>query len=181
MGSRGPSGPGYGSRPVRIWGEHVSHRHLSPKNLINALLTLTVLSPSVFWVASLRRRCGTLDGGASIVGCGLYASHPDALLHLLFFANVTVGFWIVGLVQRSFWLIDPYWTLFPPLAAAFYGSRADRPFAASDQFAVALALLLVWSARLTYSYFRRENWKFGEREDWRYTDMAKAHGKHWWW
>ena len=28
--------------------------------------------------------------------------------------------------------------------------------------ALCLALLWVWSARLTHSYFRREEWKFGQ-------------------
>ena len=41
-------------------------------------------------------------------------------LNLLFFWNVAVGFWVVGLFQRSFWLIDPYWSLLPPLIGHYY-------------------------------------------------------------
>jgi steroid 5-alpha reductase family enzyme len=38
-------------------------------------------------------------------------------------------------------------------------------------------LICVWSARLTHSYFRREEWQFGAREDWRFTDMSRKVGK----
>lgn len=41
--------------------------------------------------------------------------YPLIYSNVLFFVNVTLGFWLVGLAQRSFWLIDPYWTLIPPL------------------------------------------------------------------
>ena len=52
--------------------------------------------------------------------CDLAARSPVWWVQLLFFANVTVGFWLVGLLQRSFWLIDPYWTLLPPLIGVWY-------------------------------------------------------------
>ena len=45
---------------------------------------------------------------------------------------------------------------------------------------VAVVLVFIWSIRLTYSYFRREEWKFGTREDWRYTKMAMDHGRPIW-
>jgi len=204
---------------------------------------------------------------------------PSRWVQLLFLLNVTLGFWLVGLAQRSFWLIDPYWTLLPPLiglwcgvppplacrrpaqarahdavshtrghqlsahacvracmhavtcvvhvcacalrhphryrrhaeAAARAGLQADGlplhfvasgggaaaaataagaasslAAASSSSWAtaaplrgeVALALVVVWSARLTHSYFRREGYKFGEREDWRYTQMARDSAPH---
>eukprot|EP00640_Fibrocapsa_japonica_P006041 CAMPEP_0113944806 /NCGR_PEP_ID=MMETSP1339-20121228/36941_1 /TAXON_ID=94617 /ORGANISM="Fibrocapsa japonica" /LENGTH=125 /DNA_ID=CAMNT_0000950127 /DNA_START=400 /DNA_END=774 /DNA_ORIENTATION=+ /assembly_acc=CAM_ASM_000762 len=40
---------------------------------------------------------------------------------------------------------------------------------------------MVWSLRLTHSYFRREGWAFGSREDWRFSDMRKKYGRQWWW
>ena len=43
-----------------------------------------------------------------------------------------------------------------------------------------LTLLWCWCLRLTHSYFRREEWKFGQREDWRYTKMAKDYPRAWW-
>ena len=161
-----------------MWGEHRDHEHTSPKNIVNAALTLLICAPSVLWVLGTRRKCDDLSSADSLE-CTLYRRHPNALLHLLFFANVSLGFWVVGLIQKSFWLIDPYWTLFPPLAILFYATRYESED--SSQLRVAALLLVVWSLRLTYSYFRRERWKFGEREDWRYTDMARKWGGHWWW
>lgn len=42
-------------------------------------------------------------------------------------------------------------------------------------------MLWVWSMRLTHSYFRREEWNFGAREDWRFTEYHEKFGRHWWW
>jgi steroid 5-alpha reductase family enzyme len=44
-----------------------------------------------------------------------------------------------------------------------------------------MILIWVWSIRLTHNYFRREKWEWGKREDWRFSDMRKQYGKHWWW
>ena len=92
--------------------------------------------------------------------------YPVIMVNILYFLNVSIGFWIVGLIQRTFWLIDPYWTLLPPLIVFFY---ALHPLAhAADLRSVAADVLMgVWAVRLTINYFRREEWKFGQREDWR--------------
>lgn len=39
-----------------------------------------------------------------------------------------------------------------------------------------ILLTCIWGLRLTHSYARREGWKFGVREDWRYTKMALDYG-----
>lgn len=59
--------------------------------------------------------------------------------------------------QDSTWLIDPYWTLIPPMIGAFYWAH---PGASPDptRSLVVTTLLWVWSTRLTHSYFRREVW-----------------------
>jgi steroid 5-alpha reductase family enzyme len=165
----------------KVWGEYRAHGHCSSKNVINLFLTINACVPSILWVAHVRRACLQTNNNddPDRLDWLLYRSNPNALLHVLFFLNISFGFWVVGLLQKSFWLIDPYWTLFPPLAGLFYASRPEVEYSA--QLVIALLLLVVWSLRLTLSYFRRENFKFGEREDWRYTDMAKRHGKHWWW
>lgn len=51
-------------------------------------------------------------------------------------------------------LIDPYWTIIPPLVGGFYQSH---PLAQADavRSLVCMVLLCVWAARLTHSYFRR--------------------------
>ena len=98
---------------------------------------------------------------------------PFAVVNVLFFLNVCVGFWVVGLLQRSFWLIDPYWSIIPPLIAHFYRLHSSSLSAAVPARGdLMLVMVWIWSIRLTHSYFRREEWKFGEREDWRYYKMA---------
>lgn len=112
--------------------------------------------------------------------CALTYREPVAAVNLLFFVNVVVGFWIIGRMIHSDWIIDPYWTLLPPMIAFFY---ATHPYGRPDvlKSAVSMGLLLIWSVRLTHSYFRREEWNFGAREDWRFTEMRATYGRHWWW
>jgi len=90
-----------------------------------------------------------------------------------------VIFWLIALVQRSSWLIDPYWTLIPPLLAWFYWAH---PLADTDptRSAVTWGLLLLWSARLTHNYLRREQWRLGFREDWRFEERRRG-SRHFWW
>ncbi|KAL1499714.1 hypothetical protein AB1Y20_012414 [Prymnesium parvum] len=107
-------------------------------------------------------------------------AHPVGTVQLLFLLNVSLGFWLVGLAQRSFWLIDPYWTILPPLIGLYYRAHPCALHPAPLRGTVALGLVWLWSARLTHSYFRREGWKFGEREDWRYTQMAADWPRSWW-
>jgi steroid 5-alpha reductase family enzyme len=45
---------------------------------------------------------------------------------------------------------------------------------------IAIVLTIIWGIRLSHTYFRREDWKFGTREDWRYTKMASDFGKPMW-
>ena len=171
-----------------VWGDYVAHSHSSGKNILNAVLCAVVLVPSIIAASHLYSSCSlkTADTYGARIWTFLYDSSPSPLnrtpflvldewckiamnnpfsfANALFFLNVTVGFWLIGLVQRSFWLIDPYWTLIPPLLGHLYQCH---PKAQADptRSAVVLGLLWVWSLRLTHSYFRREEWKFGQRED----------------
>ena len=86
--------------------------------------------------------------------CELAIKWPILFANVLFFANVTVGFWLIGLAQRSFWLIDPYWTLLPPLLGHLYQLLPLASYAPARS-AIVLVLSWAWSARLTHSYFRR--------------------------
>ena len=124
--------------------------------------------------------------------CSWARVEPFAIINVLFFVNVVCGFWVVGLIQRSFWLIDPYWTILPPLIAFWYAAHAmlllsapavGQPiiFTANVPRVVVWGTLVVlWSFRLTFSYCRRERFRFGDREDWRYSDMARRCPKMWW-
>jgi steroid 5-alpha reductase family enzyme len=64
------------------------------------------------------------------------------------------------------------------MVAAFWLTHpASAPVNARQ--VVSTTLLLLWALRLTHSYFRREQWAVGRREDWRYADMRAQFG-HWW-
>ena len=119
--------------------------------------------------------------------CELYVHHPLGFLNVAYFVVVDVGFYAIYLAQGSTWLIDPHWQLIPMAIACFYyshpavmgwggghGGGQQRPRAV-----LALALVFLWGARLLHNYFRREGWRVGRQEDWRYADMRRAHGAWW--
>ena len=158
------------------------------KNLKNLALCLLAPMPSVAFSMWLFRYFEPgaipsdpgLAGLATLDGAAAFLLHnPLVTVNLLFFVNVCIGFWLVALVQRSSWLIDPYWTLLPPLMGLFFWAH---PLAVETnaRTVLALSLLGIWSARLTYNYFRREHWRFGFREDWRFA-KKRAESKHFWW
>jgi steroid 5-alpha reductase family enzyme len=157
------------------------------RNLGNLALALWVPIPAfVFTIALFRWFEGApipADPGLEWPGsldeaAALLLHHPLLTANLLFFVFVDLQFWLIALVQRSSWLIDPYWTLLPPLLAWLY---LAHPMATPDPARAALAVgaLLVWSIGLTWSYFRREQWRFGYREDWRYAQM-RLQRRHFW-
>ena len=161
---------------------------LGRRNLTNALLLVVAPLPGVAatWTLFGWFAPGAIppDPGLAGIESGDGAAawllhHPIATVNLLFFGNVCLGFWAVALVQRSSWLIDPYWTLIPLWIAAFY---ALHPLASPDpiRLGIALAVLIVWSLRLTGNYLRRERWRFGLREDWRFA-RRRAASRHFWW
>lgn len=182
-----------------VWGTYQNHAHLSAKNIFNAALMLVILLPSILGTQHLTGKCTdhindpsftTLYTFQELVRmewasvhekniCKFYLGNPIAFVNLLFFLNVTVLFWLIGLLQHSFWLIDPYWTIIPLLIGHFYRQHPLAQRNPSMRANVAMVLIYLWSIRLTFSYFRREKFKFGEREDWRYTKMAKRFGIWW--
>jgi hypothetical protein len=128
----------------------------------------------------------TVSDFATQLLCPIYAWAPVSL-QLLELAAFLLLLWVVQAATGSTWLIDPYWTLgvwglgaaAAARAAALAGALAD-PLQATDpwrpRLAVQMALLTLWSARLTHSYFRRERFKFGVREDWRFAELRERYG-----
>ena len=114
--------------------------------------------------------------------CEIFLWHPIIFVHLTYFIFVDIGFYVVYLIQGSTWLIDPHWQLLPMCISIFYyvhpnaNQNAEPPHLRAT---ITLALLWLWGLRLLHNYFRRENWHFGEREDWRYNDMRQQHGSYW--
>jgi len=165
-----------------------AHPWWGRQNLANALILLAVPLPGVLAARALFGHFEPgripadpgLGGVVTLSGAAAFLlHHPIVCVNLLFFCNVCVLFWLLALAQRSTWLIDPYWTLIPLFIAAFY---AAHPLAAPSPLRswLSLAVLGVWSLRLTHNYLRREQWRLGLREDWRFAEQ-RARNPHFWW
>jgi steroid 5-alpha reductase family enzyme len=160
---------------------------LGRRNLVNVAVTLWVPIPAIccaivlfrwFPAGSIPPDPGLLWPASADEAASLLLHHPVLAANLLFFLFVDLQFWMVALFQRSSWLIDPYWTLLPPLLALFY---LAHPLAEPNwgRAALSISILMIWSLRLTWNYFRRERWRFGYREDWRYARM-RVERSHFW-
>ncbi|KAJ8574222.1 hypothetical protein K7X08_026027 [Anisodus acutangulus] len=106
--------------------------------------------------------------------------HPILLVNILFFLNVNVLFWFIALLQSSLhWMIGLYWMVIPVMQLHFY---ANHPMAQYNQLRSWAVIILtwIWSIRMIHNYFRRENWQWGVKQDWRYIDMSQQYGKNWW-
>ncbi|MED6217929.1 hypothetical protein PIB30_022220 [Stylosanthes scabra] len=154
------------------------------RNLKNAVIAFLVPLPSIiFYLSFLKHYDSAIATTTASSYDQLYSwcyHHPLLLANALFFFNVNVLFWIIGQFQRSHWLIDPYWTVIPVMLVHYYASHPLAQFACWRSWIV-VTLTWVWSSRLTHNYFRRERWQWGEREDWRFTEMSQQYGKQWWW
>ncbi len=161
---------------------------LGPDNLRNAAIAAIVPVPPVVaaWVlfhwfpeGAIPPAPAWADVGDADALAAWLLHHPIASINLMVLLFFDAAFFAIALVQRSSWLIDPYWTLLPPLIALFF---ATHPLADFDAARLALAWLAlgIWSTRLTWNYFRREGWRFGLREDWRYAKMRRERPGFWW-
>ncbi|KAL6070683.1 3-oxo-5-alpha-steroid dehydrogenase [Balamuthia mandrillaris] len=171
--------------------------HLSAKNLFNAFLMVAVGIPPVLFVRWWNDTCtaaalNDLPQGADVglwdvlgdsqrwqdqdLWCKYSLLHPVGFLNVLFFVFVCLLFWLINLFQRSTWLIDPYWTIAPVMINHYFMYHPLANETLTLRSLLCTVLLWLWSLRLTHSYFRREEWRFGVREDWRFADMRQRHG-----
>jgi steroid 5-alpha reductase family enzyme len=161
---------------------------LGLRNLANLALLIAVPIPGILFTGWLYSyfEAGAIPadpGWAGAVGPETWAAyllhHPIITVNLIFFVNICLLFWLLALAQKSSWLIDPYWTLIPPLINWFYWAHplADG---STSRSTLTWVLLLVWSSRLTHNYLRREKWRFGYREDWRFAKRRNETRNFWW-
>ncbi|KAL1557126.1 hypothetical protein AAHA92_12651 [Salvia divinorum] len=151
------------------------------KNLRNATVALLTPLPSIFFYLTFLNRHSAATDDDSLSNLWSWCHHhPLLLANILFFLNVDLHFWLVGLLQSSHWMIDLYWIVIPILLLHYF---ATHPLAVFDKWRSRLVVSLTWawSLRLSHCYFRREKWQWGAREDWRFTDMRRDYGQNWWW
>ncbi|KAK8693686.1 hypothetical protein V6N13_071258 [Hibiscus sabdariffa] len=148
-------------------------------NLKNAVLAFLVPLPSVMLYLYFLSHFQINSNPLSPLWSWCF-HHPLLLANVFFFLNVNVLFWLIGFIQSSNWMIDLYWTVIPVLLLHYY---ATHPLAQFDPWRSKIVVVLtwLWSIRLNHSYFRREKWQWGAREDWRFADLRIHYGKHWWW
>ncbi|KAG9142260.1 hypothetical protein Leryth_007689 [Lithospermum erythrorhizon] len=148
-------------------------------NFKNATIAILTPIPSIIFFLYFLKYFNTNNISPTWTWC---YTRPFILANVLFFLNVNVMFWIIGLLQSSHWMIDVYWTVIPVLLVHFYSTH---PLAQGKynvwRSRIVVFLTWVWSIRLTHNYFRREDWQWGVREDWRFSDMRRQYGKSWWW
>jgi steroid 5-alpha reductase family enzyme len=99
----------------------------------------------------------------------LSATSEQSFLTSLLLADV-VGTAVVfsfSVVVRNASLYDPYWSIAPPLIALYASLGGLRSY-------VVMALISLWSVRLTYNWLRR--WQGLPHEDWRYQRLRELTG-----
>ncbi len=160
---------------------------LGRRNLVNLAITVWVPLPAIacavalfhwFPAGGIPPDPGLAWPASADEAAALLLHHPLLAANLFFLVFVDLQFYVIALLQRSSWLIDPYWTLLPPMLALFYFAHPLAEPEAS-RATLSLAILVAWSVRLTWSYFRRERGRLGYREDWRYAKM-RLERPHFW-
>lgn len=111
--------------------------------------------------------------GAVVAGYLARDLHPWAVVAIADgVATVIVFAFSVAHDNSSFY--DAYWSVAPPLIAAYFAYDAT----ASPRFVLAVVLVTIWAARLTFNWWRR--WDGLAHEDWRYVDLRAQTGRAYW-
>jgi len=116
---------------------------------------------------------------ALVVGIafGKAGHHPVAIA---FAADVAATLVIFGFSfafgNSSFY--DAYWSVVPPLVAIWFALVPDG-IAVFGRQVLVIALVLLWSVRLTWNWAR--GWSGLEHEDWRYVDMRRTRSAAGYW
>lgn len=105
------------------------------------------------------------------------AEHP---IKAVFVADVaaTCVIFAFSLAWRNSSFYDPYWSVVPPLIAAYWLLVSDASGVDPLRSALLLALVATWAVRLTYNWYR--GWGGLAHEDWRYRDIREKTGRAYW-
>ena len=88
----------------------------------------------------------------------------------------TTLIFVFSIIFNNSSIYDPYWSVVPPLIAIYL--MKIFPNGDHSRQLIILALVLLWSIRLTVNWFR--GWKGIRHQDWRYTSIAEKTGKWYW-
>jgi steroid 5-alpha reductase family enzyme len=115
---------------------------------------------------------------AAVLAGGLVRQgHP---LFVAFIADIvaTVVVFLFSMAFNNSSIYDPYWSLAPPVIALYWLTAGGIPDRFAPRPLLALALVVVWSVRLTFNWARQ--WRGMEHEDWRYRRFRERHGSLYW-
>ncbi len=119
-----------------------------------------------------------LVGAAAAVAAGwLLRGRSPILVAGAGDAAATAAVFVFSLAWNNSSVYDPYWSVAPPLVAAYWIAVAAPSVPVARQVA-ATALVTVWAARLTWNWLRR--WQGLGHEDWRYVDLRRSTGRGYW-
>lgn len=118
--------------------------------------------------------------GAAIAAALLFVSYSDIDNPVIeaFLADFlgTVVIFLFSVIFKNSSMYDPYWSVAPPLLAAyFHGLQPHEPH---FREVLAFTLILTWSFRLTYNFLR--GWTSIQHEDWRYVNIRQKTGIFYW-
>ena len=82
---------------------------------------------------------------------------------------------IYSTILKNASLYDPYWSVIPLIITIFYVFNSGS---ISLRSMVVTIFIVIWSIRLTYSWFLQ--WKGLSHEDWRYKDLKNKTGNKFW-
>jgi steroid 5-alpha reductase family enzyme len=114
---------------------------------------------------------------AVLSGRFLRGGHP---LFVVFIADLvaTVVVFAFSMIFDNSSIYDPYWSVTPPLIALYWLTAGGLPDRLPARSLLALALIVLWSVRLTFNWVRR--WKGIRDEDWRYRELRERYRSLYW-
>ena len=113
---------------------------------------------------------------ALVTGRAVAWEHPLAIAFAADLA-ATVAIFAFSRAFDNSSFYDAYWSVAPPLLAAYFWAVAAPGTSGVRQLAVC-ALVAWWAVRLTYNWAR--GWSGLRHEDWRYVDLRVSTGRAYW-
>ncbi len=114
---------------------------------------------------------------ALVVGHAAPFEHPISVA-LAADVAATVVIFGFSVAYRNSSFYDPYWSLAPLPIAVYWLLRPEFPGVNPIRMGAVLALLTLWSLRLTWNWLR--GWQGLGHEDWRYLDLQQSSGRAYW-